>query len=110
MFKSIIFKVKNVNTCFFFRLPENVTLEEGALLEPLAVGVHSCKRGGVTLGSVVLVMGSGPIGNVTLVTAKAMGARKVLITGISCILYYAIPQGRIQNFLRGTQDKGKNVQ
>ncbi|XP_075220676.1 sorbitol dehydrogenase-like isoform X2 [Lycorma delicatula] len=66
---------------FCFKLPDNMSLEEGALLEPLAVGVHSCKRGGVTLGSTVLITGGGPIGLVTCVVAKAMGASKVLITG-----------------------------
>ena len=36
-----------------------MTLDEGALLEPLAVGVYACRRGGVQLGSNVLVLGSG---------------------------------------------------
>jgi len=67
---------------FCFKLPDNVSLEEGALLEPLSVGVHACKRGGVTTGSVVLVLGAGPIGLVTLLTAKAFGASKVVITDI----------------------------
>lgn len=57
-------------------------MEEGALLEPLAVGVHACKRGGVTAGSTVLILGAGPIGLVTLATAKAMGATKVYITDL----------------------------
>lgn len=63
------------------RLPDHVTMEEGALLEPLAVGIHACRRAGVTGGDVVLVLGAGPIGLLTLLTAKAMGASKVLITG-----------------------------
>lgn len=50
-------------------------------MEPLSVGVHACKRGEVTAGSVVLILGCGPIGLVTLLTAKAMGAYKVIITG-----------------------------
>jgi L-iditol 2-dehydrogenase len=45
------------------------------------VGVHACRRGGVGLGSTILITGAGPIGLVTLITAKAMGAAKVLITG-----------------------------
>lgn len=64
-----------------FKLPDNMSLEEGALLEPLAVGVRACKRGHVQIGSTVLVMGSGPIGIVTCITAKAMGATMVMITG-----------------------------
>jgi len=58
-----------------------VTLEEGALLEPLSVGVHACRRAGVTLGSTVFVCGAGPIGLVSLLTAKAMGASRVIVTG-----------------------------
>ena len=40
-------------------MPDNMSTEEGALLEPLSVGVHACKRGGVTLGSQVLICGAG---------------------------------------------------
>lgn len=42
-----------------FRLPDNVTFEEGALIEPLSVGIHACRRAGVTLGSTVFVCGAG---------------------------------------------------
>lgn len=60
-----------------------MSLEEGALLEPLSVGVHACKKGGVKVGSTVLILGAGPIGLVTLATAKAMGATKVIITDLT---------------------------
>lgn len=66
----------------FYRLPDHVTLEEGALMEPLSVGVHACKRAGIRIGSKVLILGAGPIGLVTLLVAKAMGASKVVITGM----------------------------
>lgn len=68
---------------FCYKLPDHVSLEEGALLEPLSVGVHACRRSGVTLGSKVLVCGAGPIGLVCLLTAKAMGAATVGITDIA---------------------------
>lgn len=58
-----------------------MSFEEGALLEPLSVGVHACRRAGVTVGQNVLVCGAGPIGLVTLLTAKAMGAAKVIVIG-----------------------------
>nr|QBH74068.1 alcohol dehydrogenase [Eurycantha calcarata] len=67
---------------FCYKLPDHVTLEEGALLEPLSVGVHACKRAGVTLGSTVLITGAGPVGLVSLISAKAMGASKVIITDL----------------------------
>lgn len=63
------------------RLPENMDLEEGALMEPLAVAVRACKRGQVGIGSMCLILGAGPIGLMTLLTAKAMGASKVLVVG-----------------------------
>ena len=69
-----------------YRLPDNVTYEEGALIEPLSVGIHACRRAGVTLGHTVLVCGAGPIGLVTLLVAKAMGASKVVVTGKSIVL------------------------
>lgn len=69
---------KHVACC---RLPEHVTLDEGALLEPLSVGVHGCKRADVGVDSIVLVLGAGPIGLVTFLAARAFGASKILITG-----------------------------
>ena len=42
-----------------FRLPENVSFEEGALIEPLSVGVHACRRAGAAAGSSVLICGAG---------------------------------------------------
>uniref|UniRef100_A0A8C6WFN3 Sorbitol dehydrogenase n=1 Tax=Neogobius melanostomus TaxID=47308 RepID=A0A8C6WFN3_9GOBI len=68
---------------FCYKLPDNVTFEEGALIEPLSVGIHACRRAGVTLGSIVLICGAGPIGLVSLLVAKAMGASKVVITDLS---------------------------
>lgn len=77
--------LKNKINFKHFRLPPHVSLEEGALLEPLSVGVHACKKAGIAVGSTVAIFGAGPIGLVTLLSAKAMGASKILITGT--ILY-----------------------
>ena len=41
------------------RLPDHVTYEEGAFCEPLSVGVHACRRAGVTIGANVLITGAG---------------------------------------------------
>ncbi|KAG6924014.1 sorbitol dehydrogenase [Chelydra serpentina] len=71
------------NASFCYKLPDNVTFEEGALIEPLSVGIHACRRGGVTLGSKVLICGAGPIGLVCLLVAKMMGAAQVVITDLS---------------------------
>lgn len=67
---------------FCFKLPDHVTMEEGALLEPLSVGVHACRRSDISLGDTVLILGAGPIGLVTLITAKEMGATTVIMTDL----------------------------
>nr|QBH74072.1 alcohol dehydrogenase [Isotomurus palustris] len=68
---------------YCFKLPDHVSLEEGALLEPLSVGVQACRRAGVTLGSTVLICGAGPIGLVSLLVAKSMGAGKIVIADLA---------------------------
>uniref|UniRef100_A0A8C4X1T8 Sorbitol dehydrogenase n=1 Tax=Eptatretus burgeri TaxID=7764 RepID=A0A8C4X1T8_EPTBU len=67
---------------FCHKLPEGVSYEEAALIEPLSVGIHACRRAGVTLGSNVLICGAGPIGLLCLLVAKFMGAAQVLITDL----------------------------
>lgn len=47
---------------FCFVLPPNVSYEEGAMCEPLSVGVHACRRGNVAPGKTVAILGAGPIG------------------------------------------------
>ncbi|XP_069862109.1 sorbitol dehydrogenase-like isoform X1 [Dipodomys merriami] len=71
------------NADFCYKLPDNVTFEEGALIEPLSVGIYACRRGGVSLGNKILVCGAGPIGLVNLIVAKAMGAAQVLVTDMN---------------------------
>ncbi|CAF0784808.1 unnamed protein product [Adineta steineri] len=68
---------------FCFKLPDHVSYEEGAFCEPLSVGVHACRRAGVTIGSKVLITGAGPIGLVSMLAAKAMGADAIIMTDIS---------------------------
>lgn len=60
-----------------------MSYEEGALIEPLSVGIHSCQRGEVGLGTSVLIMGAGPIGLVCILVAKAMGAGKIIAVDIN---------------------------
>ncbi|CAB3397905.1 unnamed protein product [Caenorhabditis bovis] len=67
---------------FCFKLPDNISFEDGALLEPLSVAIHSCNRGNVKAGQKILVLGSGPIGILNLLTAKALGAERVVITDL----------------------------
>lgn len=92
-----------------FRLPENMDCEEGALIEPLSVAVHACKRANVKIGSVCLVLGAGPIGLVTLLTAKAMGATKVLITGKFPITTNRILRGKYSRYNRWQISKSERI-
>ena len=65
-----------------FKLPENVSTKAGALVEPLAVGLHAAKQGKVTLGDSVVILGSGCIGLVTLLACKAFGAANVIVVDL----------------------------
>ena len=65
---------------FCYRLPDHVSLDEGAMMEPLSVGIHACRRGGVSMGDRVLVMGAGPIGLVTVLAARAAGASVIALS------------------------------
>jgi L-iditol 2-dehydrogenase len=64
-------------------LPDTFTLEEGAMIEPLAVAVHAVRQAGEIVGKDIVVIGAGPIGNLVAQTAKGMGARKVMVTDVS---------------------------
>jgi len=67
---------------FCFKLPDHVSYDEGAMCEPLSVGVHAISRAHITIGQTVLITGSGPIGLVCLLVAKAAGASEVIMTDI----------------------------
>ena len=64
-------------------LPDSMTFDQGAMIEPLAVAVHAVKRAGDVNGLKIVVLGAGPIGNLVAQTAKGMGAASVMITDIS---------------------------
>lgn len=68
------------NLCF--KLPDNVDLLEGALIEPLAVGFHAAKQGGAEAGQSAVVFGAGCIGLVTMMALKAMGLSNVYVVDI----------------------------
>eukprot|EP00299_Pterocystis_sp_00344_P017838 c8936_g1_i1.p1 GENE.c8936_g1_i1~~c8936_g1_i1.p1 ORF type:complete len:252 (-),score=41.39 c8936_g1_i1:12-767(-) len=69
------------NWCY--RLPENISFDQAALVEPLAVAIQAVKRGRVTLGDKVLITGAGPVGILSLVAAKANGASHVSLVDIN---------------------------
>jgi (R,R)-butanediol dehydrogenase / meso-butanediol dehydrogenase / diacetyl reductase len=65
------------------KLPDNVSSREGAMVEPLSVGLHGVSRSGLRPGGACLVMGAGPIGLATLLWCKAKGARAVIVSELA---------------------------
>ncbi|XP_076465988.1 uncharacterized protein LOC143297477 [Babylonia areolata] len=63
------------------RLPDSLSFEEGALMEPLSVSINAVRRADVKVGDHVLVLGAGPIGLMTSQAARAAGASVVCVTG-----------------------------
>jgi D-xylulose reductase len=67
---------------FTFKLPDNVSYTEGAMVEPLAVGMHAANKAQIKPGDVAVVIGAGPIGMVTLLSALAGGCSRVVIADV----------------------------
>lgn len=68
---------------FAFEIPDNVTFEAAAMVEPLSVGIWACQKAQVEHGSRILISGAGPIGLVIAQTARALGASEIIITDVS---------------------------
>lgn len=66
-------------------LPEGMSFDEGAMIEPLAVAVHAVRQAGDVEGKDICVLGAGPIGILVAQAAKGLGARKVMVTDVSDI-------------------------
>lgn len=64
-------------------LPDDLTYDEGAMIEPLAVAVHAIRQAGDVSGKKIAVLGAGPIGILVAQVAKGMGADAVMVTDIS---------------------------
>ena len=65
-----------------FKLPENVSTMEGALIEPLAVGFHAANLGDAHIGQTAVVFGAGCIGLVSMMALKAKGVSRVYVVDI----------------------------
>ncbi len=73
----------NVPAELLYKLPENFPTEAGALIEPLAVGLHAVKKAGNIVGQTVVVVGAGTIGLCTIMCAKAAGAGRIIALEMS---------------------------
>ncbi|KAG7908128.1 hypothetical protein KL906_003545 [Ogataea polymorpha] len=71
-------KAKNL-----FPIPDNMSFEEGALVEPLSVAYHGVENAQLQLGRGAMICGAGPIGLATLVLANASGAAPLVISDLS---------------------------
>ncbi|KAL4869638.1 hypothetical protein BDV12DRAFT_167338 [Aspergillus spectabilis] len=67
---------------FCYKLPDSISLPEGALMEPLGVAVHIVRQASVTPGQTVVVFGAGPVGLLCCAVAKAFGATKIIAVDI----------------------------
>ena len=65
-----------------YPIPKNVSYEEGAMIEPLAVGMMAAKMGKIGVNDAVAVLGAGPIGQMILQAAKVYGAPEIYVTDI----------------------------
>lgn len=68
---------------FAHPVPDGLSDDAAALIEPLSVGVWACRRAGVTVGSRVLVTGAGPIGLLAAQVARASGAAEIVLTDVN---------------------------
>ncbi|KAJ7283537.1 xylitol dehydrogenase [Mycena rebaudengoi] len=66
-----------------YPLPEGVSLEDGAMMEPLAVGIHSVSNlGGFRANQSIAIFGCGPVGLLCMAVAKALGANRIIAVDI----------------------------
>jgi D-xylulose reductase len=67
---------------FTFRMPDNVSFGEGAIVEPLAIGLQAAKKAALKPGDVAVVVGAGTIGAMTALAALAGGAARVILADL----------------------------
>ncbi|MCC5958980.1 MAG: NAD(P)-dependent alcohol dehydrogenase [Rhodobacteraceae bacterium] len=68
---------------FTYRIPDNMSFAEGAMVEPFAIGIQSALRARIQPGDVGLVIGAGPIGMMTALAALAGGCAKVFVADLA---------------------------
>lgn len=71
-----------IQSDFAHDIPDEVSDEAAALLEPLSVAIASVRKAGIVPGSTVLIAGAGPIGIITAQTARAFGAGEVIVSDL----------------------------
>ena len=93
-----------------YPIPEKISYEEGAMIEPLAVGMMAAKMGRIGVSDVVAVLGAGPIGQMALQAARVHGAPEIYVTDvINYRLDYARKYGASGVINAGAEDVVKRV-
>ncbi|KVT14818.1 sulfurtransferase [Burkholderia sp. MSMB1078WGS] len=67
---------------FTYRLPDNVSFAEGAIVEPLSIGLQAAKKAAMKPGDLAVVIGAGTIGAMTALAALAGGAARVILADV----------------------------
>jgi threonine dehydrogenase-like Zn-dependent dehydrogenase len=68
---------------FVYKLPDHLSYEAGALIEPLSVAVHAVRRAKISLGNMVAIIGAGPIGLLVTAVCREAGAQDIIVSDIS---------------------------
>jgi L-iditol 2-dehydrogenase len=92
---------------FCFKLPDNVSLEEGALIEPLSTGIYAARVAPIVTGDTVVITGAGPIGLMNVLTAKAAGAANILVSDMVASRLEVAQQIGATQVIRGGADELK---
>ncbi|SEN54069.1 NAD(P)-dependent alcohol dehydrogenase [Cryobacterium luteum] len=71
-----------IQTEFAHAIPDSVSFEAAALLEPLSVAIASIRKAQIVPGSSILIAGAGPIGIITAQTARAFGASEIIVSDL----------------------------
>ncbi len=72
-----------VKSALAFNVPDEISDNAAALLEPLSVGIWANRKAGTEAGTSLLIAGAGPIGLVTTMVARALGATRITITDVN---------------------------
>lgn len=79
-YDGALVKYKSHRADMAFKLPDNVSTMEGALIEPFTVGIYALEQAGMSMDNDLMILGAGCIGLMTLLAAKALGARNIYIS------------------------------
>ncbi|MBE7556950.1 MAG: alcohol dehydrogenase catalytic domain-containing protein [Anaerolineales bacterium] len=103
-----------------FKIPDNLTNLEGALIEPLAVCIHAASMSRLQIGDTVVVTGAGPIGLLMAQVARAAGAAQIIVTEVATArietaqamgftVLNAAAENLVQQVLDMTQGRGGDI-